>query len=94
MLQTLGIQFIAARSFARIFFRNAINLGIPVVELTTPTNSIKDGDNVEVDLDKGTIRNLRSNKIITFQQLPAFLQEILDAEGALNWLKTRKNRKN
>jgi len=89
VLQTLGIQFIAARSFARIFFRNAINLGIPAVEVNAPAGTIKDGDKLEVDLDAGTILNLHSNKIIKFQKLPTFLQEILNAGGALNWIKKR-----
>ncbi len=89
VLQTLGIHFIAAQSFARIFYRNAINLGIPLIELKVPRGIIKDGDRVEVDLDAGTLNNLRSNKVLKFQKLPVFLQEILDAGGALNWLQKR-----
>jgi 3-isopropylmalate/(R)-2-methylmalate dehydratase small subunit len=90
VLQTLGIRFIAAKSFARIFYRNAINLGITLIELKVPQGSINDGDQVEVDFEAGTLKNLRSNKVLKFQKLPAFLQEILDAGGALNWLKNRQ----
>ncbi len=89
VLQTLGIRFIAARSFARIFFRNGINLGIPLVEFQIPEGAIADGDRLEVDFDAGTLKNLRSGKVLKFQKLPPFLQEILDAGGALNWLKKR-----
>ncbi len=91
VLQTLGICFIAAKSFARIFFRNGINLGIPLVELQVPKGAIKDGDRIEVDFDTGMIKNLRSNKILQFQKLPPFLQDILDVGGALNWLKKRQS---
>ncbi len=90
VLQALGIRFIAARSFARIFFRNGINLGIPLVELTVPKGAIKDGDRLEADLDAGTLKNLRSGKVLKFQKLPPFLQEILDAGGALNWINKRQ----
>ncbi len=90
VLQTLGIRLIAARSFARIFFRNAINLGIPLVELQIPTGFIADGDRVEVDFDAGIFKNLRSGKVLKFSKLPPFLQEILDAGGALNWLNKRQ----
>ncbi len=89
VLQTLGIRFIAARSFARIFFRNAINLGIPLIEVNIPKDMIADGDRLEVDFDTGTLKNLRSGNVIKFQKLPPFLQEILDAGGALNWLSKR-----
>jgi len=86
VLKTLGIRFIVARSFARLFFRNAINLGIPLAELEVPKDAFMDGDLVEVDFEAGTLNNLRSGMILKFKQLPPFLQEILDAGGALNWI--------
>ena len=90
-LKYAGIRAIVARSFARIFFRNAINQGIPVVELED-TSRIEDGEEIEIDLDEGTVRNLTKGEDYRFKPLPDFIRKIIDSGGLLNYTKERTNR--
>jgi len=90
-LKYAGIRAIVARSFARIFFRNAINQGIPVVELED-TSGIEDGEEIEIDLDEGTVRNLTKGEDYRFKPLPDFIRKIIDSGGLLNYTKERINR--
>jgi len=90
-LKYAGIRAIVARSFARIFFRNAINQGIPVVELED-TSGIEDGEEIEIDLDEGTVRNLTKGEDYRFKPLPEFIRKIIDSGGLLNYTKERINR--
>lgn len=76
-----GISVVIAKSFARIFYRNAINIGLPIIESEAV---IEEGDQVEVDTDKGEIRNLTKNTVDTFQPFPEFLQKIIASGGLLN----------
>ncbi len=84
-----GISAVIARSFAGIFFRNAINIGLPFLELRN-TEDISDGDSLEIDLSNGIIRNLSKNKTYNTACFPAFLQEIVKQGGLMNWIKLRK----
>jgi len=81
-----GISLVIARSFARIFFRNAINIGLPIVELEE-IDKISEGDLLEVNLAEGVIKNITKNEVYRTQSFPAFLQEIIKAGGLLSWIK-------
>lgn len=84
-----GISAVLAKSFAGIFFRNAINIGLPFLYLED-TDKISETDSLEIDLSAGTIRNLTKNQVYRTQAFPTFLQEIIKRGGLLNWVKTRK----
>jgi 3-isopropylmalate/(R)-2-methylmalate dehydratase small subunit len=83
-----GIAAVIARSFAAIFFRNAINLGLPFLE-SEQVDRIKDGDLLEIDLSGGIIKNLSRNESYNTEPFPAFLREIVQRGGLLNWVKTK-----
>ena len=85
-----GIQAVIAKSFAGIFFRNAINIGLPFLE-SAEADGIQEGDMLEIDLSNGIIKNLTQNKSYTAQAFPEFLQEIIMAGGLMSWV-TRKKR--
>ncbi len=90
-IRAAGVQTIIAKSFARIFYRNAINNGFYVIELPKQTEKINDGDELEIDFKQGLIKNKTADIDIKFNPLPDFALEIIDAGGLLNKL-TRKNR--
>jgi len=81
-----GIKAVIAKSFAAIFFRNAINIGLPFLELGQ-VDKISDGDVLEIDLVSGIIKNLSKNEIYKSQPFPEFLQEIVKQGGLLNYMK-------
>jgi 3-isopropylmalate/(R)-2-methylmalate dehydratase small subunit len=87
VFKILGIKAIIAKSFARIYFRNLINLGIPGIQLMWDTNHFSHGDNVDIALDKGIILNKTQNRKMEFNKLPEFLTRILEDGGILNQLK-------
>jgi 3-isopropylmalate/(R)-2-methylmalate dehydratase small subunit len=82
-----GAACIIAKSYARIFFRNCINIGLPILECPEAVASITDGDQVEVDLVKGSIRNLTSGETFQALPLPDFVLKIAAAGGIVNFLK-------
>lgn len=86
-----GISAVIARSFAAIFFRNAINIGLPFLELSN-IDEINDGDVLEIDLSGGIIKNLSQDKIYKTQPFPEFLQEIVKQGGLMNYVKKRWRR--
>ena len=86
-----GIHAVIAKSFAAIFFRNAINIGLPFLELEE-ADKINEGDSLEVDLDNGVIKNLTQNKTYKTQAFPLFLQEIVEDGGLMNYIKKRGKR--
>lgn len=81
-----GVQCVIAPSFARIFFRNAINIGLPILECPQAVE-IEDGDQVEVDLSRGEIRNLSQGKVYHANPLPAFVLKIVEAGGLVCFLR-------
>jgi 3-isopropylmalate/(R)-2-methylmalate dehydratase small subunit len=85
-----GIQAVVAKSFAGIFFRNAINIGLPFLE-SAEVDDIQEGDSLEIDLAGGIIKNLTQNKTYSAQAFPEFLQEIIAAGGLINYIKRRYN---
>ncbi|MFH0913362.1 MAG: 3-isopropylmalate dehydratase small subunit [Candidatus Omnitrophota bacterium] len=85
-LKGCGIASVVARSFAGIFFRNSINVGLPFLQLDT-IEKINDGDLLEIDLSGGIIRNLSTNQTYKTAPFPEFLQEIIEKGGLMNWMK-------
>jgi 3-isopropylmalate/(R)-2-methylmalate dehydratase small subunit len=84
IIKMAGVSAILAKSVARIFFRNAINLGLPV--LICNTDSINDGDELEIQLDAGTILNLSTNNTLTFNPIPEVMLNILNEGGLLPYI--------
>ncbi len=84
VIKAIGISAVLARSVARIFFRNAINLGLPV--LICDTDSISDGDELEVNLNAGTIQNVTNDNRLTFSRIPEIMLRILDEGGLLPYI--------
>jgi 3-isopropylmalate/(R)-2-methylmalate dehydratase small subunit len=87
LLKRLGIGAVVAESFARIFFRNAINIALPVVECKEITKKVGNGDVLRISLETGKIENLSKNESYNGTKLPKFLLEIIEAGGALQQLK-------
>jgi 3-isopropylmalate/(R)-2-methylmalate dehydratase small subunit len=85
-LKAAGVAAVIAPSFARIFYRNAFNMGLPIFELKE-ANEINEGDEVRVDMDKGEIVNLTQNKTYKFVPIPEFMQQLVDAGGLINFAK-------
>jgi len=84
-----GVAAVLAKSFAAIFFRNAINIGLPFLE-SQDTDKIKDGDIVEIDLASGEIKNITQNYVYHTQKFPDFLQELVREDGLMNWVRRKK----
>lgn len=82
-----GIACVIAKTYARIFYRNAINIGLPIFECEAASDGISDGDEVCVDFDTGLITNLTTGKTYQAQPLPPFIQNIVNKGGLLNSLK-------
>ncbi len=83
------ISCVIAQSFARIFFRNSINIGLPILESPEASADIKEGDVIEVDLEKGRIRNVTREKIYAASPFPKFMQEVIRAGGLLSYLRQK-----
>ncbi|MDD5339212.1 MAG: 3-isopropylmalate dehydratase small subunit [Dehalococcoidales bacterium] len=88
-IKASGVSCVIAYSFARIFFRNAINIGLPLLECAEAVDNIKTGDALEVDLVKGTIKNITKNKIFTAKPYPDFMSELITAGGLVAYTKKR-----
>jgi len=85
VIKMAGVSAILAKSVARIFFRNAINLGLPI--LICNTDKINDGDELEVDLAAGTVRDITNGNQLTFNKLPEVMLHILDDGGLIPYIK-------
>ena len=88
-LKGCGVSAIVAASFARIFFRNAINIGLPILESEEAARGIREGDVVSIDLVRGEIRNETTGEIFWARPFPPFLQEIIAAGGLMNLVEKR-----
>jgi len=91
-LKSAGIGAVIAEIFPRTFYRNAINVGLPAVEIKGIKDKIDEKDEIEVDLDKGVIKNLTQGKEYTFPPQPPFLMEILKMGGAIPYYKKKIGR--
>jgi 3-isopropylmalate/(R)-2-methylmalate dehydratase small subunit len=88
-IKSAGISCVIARSFARIFFRNAINIGLPLMECPECVEKMKEGDILEVDLSTGKIVNLTGNMVFTAKPYPEFMSELINAGGLIEYTKKR-----
>ncbi len=82
-IKAAGVACVVARSFARIFYRNAINIGLPILECPEAVGGTRAGDELRVDLSAGSVENLTTGQTFTAQPLPPFVQEIVAAGGLL-----------
>ena len=87
VIKQRGISCVIATTFARIFYRNAINIGLPIMECPEASERIEDGDEVAIDFESGVITNVTKGETYQAAPFPAFIQEIIDAGGLLNSLK-------
>jgi 3-isopropylmalate/(R)-2-methylmalate dehydratase small subunit len=88
-IKAAGISCIIAKSFARIFFRNAINIGLPLLECNEAVDKTKAGDVLEVDLPSGRIKNLTKGMVFTANPYPDFMAELISADGLIEYTKKR-----
>ena len=91
-LKAAGVAAVVAPSFARIFYRNAFNMGLPIFELPESLE-IKEGEDISIDLDNGKITNNTTNKTYDFIAIPPFMQELIAAGGLINYAKAEMGRK-
>ncbi|MCF0226764.1 MAG: 3-isopropylmalate dehydratase small subunit [Methanobrevibacter sp.] len=87
-LKGLGVAAVITESFARIFYRNATNVGVPLLEAPGITKLVEEGDEIEVDMEKGIITNSKG-ETITFKKLPPLMLEILEKGGLIEYLKEK-----
>ncbi|MDD6162268.1 MAG: 3-isopropylmalate dehydratase small subunit [Campylobacteraceae bacterium] len=85
-IKAAGVDIVIAKSFARIFYRNAFNTGLLILECKD-TDKITGGDKLEVSLDNGSIKNLSKNEEYEFEAMPEFMQELVKAGGLINYAK-------
>ena len=86
-IKASGISLVIAKSFARIFYRNSINIGLAILECPEAVDNIKEGDKVEVDADNGIIYNLTTNQSFKTQPFPEFIQKIIANGGLIETIK-------
>jgi len=92
-IKASGISCVVAKSFARIFFRNAINIGLPLLECDEAVEKTEAGDNLEIDLSKGEIKNLSNGKEFKAKPYPDFMAGIISAGGLIEYTKKRLQRR-
>jgi len=88
-IKAADVSCVIAKSFARIFFRNAINIGLPLLECEEAVDNTKAGDMLEIDLSSGTIHNLTNNKTFTANAYPEFMSELISENGLIEYTKKR-----
>lgn len=88
-IKASGVSCVIAETFARIFYRNAINIGLPIIECPEASRGIEDGDRVEVNFDTGIITNVTKGTTFQGQAFPEFMQKIIAAEGLVNYINNK-----
>lgn len=88
-IKAAGVSCVIAETFARIFYRNAINIGLPIIECPDASKGIEAGDEVKVDFDSGMIYNLTKGTSFKGQAFPEFMQKIIAAEGLVNYINSQ-----
>ena len=91
VIRTCGTGCVIAKSFARIFYRNAINIGLPILECEEAADAIEKGDLVSVDFDTGVITDITTGKVFQAQAFPPFIQNIIEKGGLLASLRAEKD---
>ena len=89
-LKVAGTSLVIAESFARIFYRNAINIGLPIIESKEASEKIDDGDELEVDTKLGVITNLSKNETYQVESFPPFIEKIVQAGNLMNYVKEKE----
>lgn len=88
-IKASGVSCVIAETFARIFYRNAINIGLPIIECPEAAKGIESGDEVEIDFDSGKIYNRTKGTEFQGQAFPEFMQKIIKAEGLINYINNK-----
>lgn len=88
-IKASGVSCVIAETFARIFYRNSINIGLPIIECKEASEKIDKGDEVEIDFDTGVIYNITKNEKYQGQAFPEFMQKIIKAEGLVNYINNK-----
>ena len=88
-IKAAGVSCVIAETFARIFYRNSINIGLPIIECAEAAKGIGAGDQVEVDFDSGIIKNITKGTEFKGQPFPEFMQKIISAEGLINYINNK-----
>ena len=89
-IKASGIAAVIAQSYARIFFRNALNIGLPILESAEAANDIRQGDHLEIDLAVGKITNTTQNKTYQATVYPEFMRKLIEAGGLMEWIKKER----
>ena len=89
-IKASGVSCVIAETFARIFYRNAINIGLPIIECPEVASVIEAGDEVEVNFDTGVITDITKNRSFQGQAFPEFMQKIIASEGLVNYINNNK----
>ncbi|MEA4900804.1 3-isopropylmalate dehydratase small subunit [Desulfitobacterium sp.] len=90
-IKSAGVQVVIAESFARIFYRNSLNIGLPILECSEAARGIQAGDDVSVNLETGEILNVTQGTRFQARPFPPFMQELIKAGGLIPYIKGRKN---
>ncbi len=88
-IKAAGVSCVIAKSFARIFYRNSFNMGLPIFESADASEKIKEGDEIELDPSTGVIHNLTKKEKYQSRPIPPFMQELINAGGLMNYVKRR-----
>jgi 3-isopropylmalate/(R)-2-methylmalate dehydratase small subunit len=88
-IKAAGIQAVIAKSFARIFYRNSFNIGLPIFESVEASEKIGEGDIIEIDAGSGVIKNITRNEQYEAKPIPPFMQELIGAGGLIEWTKKK-----
>ncbi len=88
-IKASGIHAVIAKSFARIFYRNAFNIGLPIFESLEASEKIKDTDEIEIDAGRGIIKNITRQEEYKAKPIPGFMQELIEAGGLVEWTKKK-----
>ncbi len=91
-IKAAGVSCVVAKSFARIFYRNAFNIGLPILECPEAIDEVQEGDTLAVDAATGTIQNLTTGKEYQAVPIPDFMRQIIDAGGLISYVKERVNK--
>lgn len=86
-IKASGISCVVAKTFARIFYRNSINIGLPILECEELYDESDEGDSIEMDFDNGEIRNVTKGKTFKTQPFPEFMQEIIENDGLVGYIR-------
>ena len=88
-IKASGVSCVIAKTFARIFYRNAINIGLPILECEEAVDAIEAGNELEIDFSSGVIKNLTKNETYKAQAFPEFMQKIIDNDGLIGYIKNK-----